>query len=373
MSTYESVFYAILKSSLWGTSVEVPHGFNEWGKVFTLAKSQAVLGLVANYVLSDGEIAQALTEDVQKRLKSFMMANVMTHSGLNNTLIRVVSLLDEAGVGSVLLKGQGLARNYPIPELRQCGDIDLYVGDENAERVHELLKPIATEIDELSEIRVSKHFHVHVGAVMIEVHRFADIHSSSSFNKIYQDYASVGLTHHLVSLDFGGVAVNTPADNFNAFYIFNHLWHHFISEGVGLRQFCDWMMFLHSRHGRLDLAYLKDVLERMDLMKPWQVLGCILVDTLGMPSEEFPFYDARYSSKGQKALARVLKEGNFGQDTAYVRKRKGGYFAEKWFSFKCHASRSFGMFRLFPRHAIRQFWHMLSAGFRAVWKDKVKK
>ena len=372
MSAYESVFYNILKSSLWGTPAEVPQGFNEWGKVFVLAKSQAVLGLVANYVLGDEEIAQKMPEDAQKRLKSFMMANVMTHSGLNNTLIRVVSLLNEAGIGSVLLKGQGLARNYPIPELRQCGDIDLYVGDENAERVYELLKPIATEIDDQSEIHVTKHFHVHVGTVIIEAHRFADIHSSSTFNRIYQDYAAAGLTQNLVPLDFAGVTVNTPSNNFNAFYVFNHLWHHFMTSGVGLRQLCDWMMFLHSHHGQLDLVYLAEVLDKMDLMKPWKVFGCILVDTLGMPSQEFPFYDTGYSSKGKKALDRILKEGNFGRNTAYMRKRKGNYFAEKWFSFKCHVSRYIGLFRVFPCHAIRQFWYMLSAGIKAVWKDKVQ-
>ena len=32
MSAYESGFYNILKSSLWGTPAEVPQGFNEWGK-----------------------------------------------------------------------------------------------------------------------------------------------------------------------------------------------------------------------------------------------------------------------------------------------------------------------------------------------------
>ena len=50
-------FFTILKSSLWGTAMAVPQDFDEWGKVFALAKAQSVLGLVANAVLSDAEVA----------------------------------------------------------------------------------------------------------------------------------------------------------------------------------------------------------------------------------------------------------------------------------------------------------------------------
>ena len=53
----QTIFFNILKSSLWSTAVSVPQEFDEWGKVFALAKAQSVLGLVANAVLSDAEVA----------------------------------------------------------------------------------------------------------------------------------------------------------------------------------------------------------------------------------------------------------------------------------------------------------------------------
>ena len=65
----------ILKSSLWGTAIAVPQEFDEWGKVFALAKAQSVLGLVANAVLSDAEVARRIPADMQKRLKAFVMSN----------------------------------------------------------------------------------------------------------------------------------------------------------------------------------------------------------------------------------------------------------------------------------------------------------
>lgn len=42
---HETIFLNILKSSLWGTAIAVPQEFDEWGKVFALAKqNNPVLG-----------------------------------------------------------------------------------------------------------------------------------------------------------------------------------------------------------------------------------------------------------------------------------------------------------------------------------------
>ena len=372
--TYETNFFNILKSSLWSTAVAVPQDFDEWGKVFALAKAQSVLGLVANAVLSDAEAARRIPADAQKRLKAFLMSNMATHSMLNNTLIRVVSLLDEAGVRSVLLKGQGLARNYPVPELRQCGDIDLYVGEENYLKSCELIGAIASWKEPVEERETVKHYDVMVDGITVEIHKYSDVNASAYYDAIYQKYSDEGLSSGLRVMDFAGISVNTPADTFNAFYIFNHLWHHFLTSGVGLRQFIDWMLFLHRHGSAIELTKLKAMLEDMDLMKPWKAFGCILVEELGLPSEEFPFYDPGCSSKKNSILTRVLQEGNFGKERDYYKGRKGeAYLVRKTKSLYYHFKRSLQLFILFPSHTSRQFLNTLKNGLKAVWTDKFKK
>lgn len=372
--TQRLTFLNILKSSLWGTKLEIRPSSNELAKVFGIAKSQSVLGLVANVVLTDAEIAKELSPDVQKRLRTFVMSNMATHSKLNKILIQVVSLLSESGITSVLLKGQGIAKNYPIPELRQCGDIDLYVGEQNYYKVHSLLSPLSSAIDDLDSLSDGKHFHLVLENVIIEVHRFAEVLPSPTYNKAYQEYALMGLTHNLNVIDFEGVKINTPADDFNAFYIFNHLWYHFMTEGVGLRQICDWMFFLHAKYDSINVAYLESILKRMNLVVPWKTFGCILVDHLGMPASEFPLYDSKYSSKASCLLSRILDEGNFGRERAYHAKPKtGNYFYDKIKSLSYHLIRYFKLFYLFPLPTVRQFKYMIKAGFATVKKDKFDK
>jgi hypothetical protein len=72
-------------------------------------------------------------------LKHFVISNFSTSQMLNNALIAVVQELREYGIDPVLLKGQGIAKYYPVPELRQCGDIDIYVGENHFAKTCEVI------------------------------------------------------------------------------------------------------------------------------------------------------------------------------------------------------------------------------------------
>lgn len=121
-----------------------------------------------------------------------------------------------------------------------------------------------------------------------------------------------GLSKDLTSIKVGDIDVMTPNTTYNAFYVFYHLWRHFSTSGVGLRQFCDLSGFLHAHVGKLDLPYLKKMLSDLGFMKPWQVFGCFLVKDLGFPKEEFPFYNKKYVSKVYQVRDYIMTDGNFG-------------------------------------------------------------
>lgn len=370
MKQHEEVFLELLRAGMWSRKPVVPQDFSDWGSVVRLAKIQSVLGVVGQAMLSDKDIAARMPQELKAKVKKFVMSNLLTHNLLNTTVIKVVSVLREGGVESVLLKGQGLARNYPRPELRQCGDIDLYVGFENAERAYELLAPIAVKMDDKAYVNFGKHFHVTMpGGVEVEVHRYTDTHFTKRLRDAYQAASDKGTTENLVACDFAGTLVNTPSDDFNAFFIFNHLFHHFLTSGIGFRQFCDWMMFLHTRKGRLDLEYLHNLLTEMELMMPWQAFGCVLTDVLGMPEEDFPFFDKAQESKVQKIIRRVLKEGNFGKERSVFKNRGTNYLLNKTRSFFGHISKALGLIIIFPTQVWNQYKNTISTGFRAVWKD----
>ena len=364
------VLYELLRSALWGRPAVVDADFNEWGEVFAVAKSQSVLALVGHAALNDANVREMLPAGMAEKLKAFVMANVATHNMLNGTLARVVNTMNEASMEYVLLKGQGLARNYPVPELRACGDIDLYVGSKNYQKACDMLGAIASWQQERAPMDDVKHYDIRIGKVPVEIHRYSNVNVSKFYDRVYQAYSDEGLSHGLRTMDFAGTIVNTPTDDFNAFYIFNHLWHHFLTSGIGLRQLSDWMMFLHTHKDKIDSEKLCRIIEDMDMMAPWQAFGCVLIEKLGMPVEEFPFYDSRKNRHVSKIVKRILTEGNFGHERDMYKNRSGErYLNRKVKSFFLQSVRSIQLLCMFPSHIIRQYWYMIQRGFGNIWKD----
>ena len=307
---------------------------------------------------------------------SLIYRTASMHLTLNRFLARLVTFFDTAGLKTVLLKGEGSAMNYPEPMLRECGDIDLYVGPGQYERACSLMKEFVagTNItkDELSQ----KHYAVCSNGVFVELHQYCDILRSKRENAYFQSIAEPGLTENLVPISVVDVPVNTPADSFNAFFLFEHIWYHLTNGGIGFRQICDWCLFLHSRATKLDTSVVDGALKRLKLRSAWQMFASIAVDFLGFGAEEIPFYKAGLQDKARSMLALILEEGNFGYAMYGLDKRPTEFTKGKWFSMKVYLKRARVFFRCFPERRLiilRDIVYYMFDGVLRVLKHNLKK
>lgn len=368
MNVSEQVCISLIRKGLWNTVPVIPDGFKDWKGVVKVAQSQSVLGIVGYAVLGK-DFKDDIPQELKDKLRMYLMRNAVVSNALEVALVQVVSTLREQGIASVLLKGQGNATYYPFPEMRQCGDIDLYIGQTNYGKAYDTLKLIATDIDDKKALTRGKHFHMGLGKVRFDIHRFSGLYTLGRYNRKYQEESDKGLTDRLVEIPFRDTSVMTPSDEFNAYYIFNHLFNHFMTTGIGLRHLCDLMLFLHCKAGALDLVELKRILVKMDMLYPWQVFGKVLVKYLGMNADEFPFYVELTNRKAEKVLAHILKEGNFGRDTDYYKRKQGSYLRRKFNSLKWYCTRSFNLFVLFPKQSLRNMLNMMALGALIVTRD----
>lgn len=372
----KDLFFNILKSALWGSDDRLDASSLSRDDVMTalrIAKSQTVLGMVANEVMQTSSLSCLLNEADKAGLKRFVMSNLTTGQMLNNALINIVLELRKHGIDPVLLKGQGVAKYYPMPELRQCGDIDVYVGQDNFAKACEVIGEMSSPEDHQGDIPSLKHFHTRIGHAFIEIHRYTDVYWPKRYDRVYQKISDAGMHSDLVPLDFAGVPVMSPSVDFNVFFIFNHFWHHFIADGVGLRQLCDWVRLLHANHRKINLDYLSDVLGKMRLMKEWQVFGYIAVNTLGLPADEMPFYEPKYKKTAEKVLDLIILEGNFGKENMKEYNRPKGYVAGKWYSFKKRFGRNLRVLSIFPMESLRHITKVFICGIGVMFSDKFKK
>lgn len=344
--TAAEAYLALLRAALWGTDIPAWEDFAPvFDEALELCDRQKTRGLAYDLLLRSGYPVPA---ESAGRMQQLLYRILNTHRKQNAALARVVSILQQADIPCVLLKGQGVARFYPNPLLRECGDIDLYVGPERLPDAVRAATPLSDN-PERSEMN-DKHYRFWIGKAEFELHKFTLIPVRCRIARRYRALEQAALRpENTLPVIFDDVTVPVPDPTFNALYLFAHIWHHFFNGGIGLRQFCDWVLLLHRERAAIDRERLSRMLSRLGLLSVWQRLGCIAVHELGLPEEDFPFYDGRGFAKSRIILDLILEEGNFGEARGYRGPdRPDGYLSGKIYAFRLHLKRFFLMFPVAP-------------------------
>ena len=353
MTRNQQQFIELLRAGLWGEKADESlfRGGVDWKEVLKIARQQTVQGIVCDSI----ETLPAELWPPKEVLHRLMMArtkNVQMHGLLNKIVKDVVTELNGKEIPSILLKGQGVAQNYRRPESRSCGDIDLYVGEDN---IHEACKVIEAISGEKG-VECEHHIQLKLSNIEIELHKKADYMPGVSMNRDLQSWTVESLdknfgTPRLRTWDNSGTAVQLAPATFDAFFILHHAVRHMTVGGIGFRQLCDWAMYLHKHHAQVDTSLLKEKLERFRMTSVWQEFGILAVNILGLPAEEFPLAPASMNSaKTEKLLRQIFISGNFGHaDSNRKEKTKVGYIKRKWRSFRFQSLRLMKLSGLFPK------------------------
>lgn len=267
MSNCEILFFELLRTGLWGKKADSSMFEEEvcWKDILKLAEKQTVVGLLADGIYSLPEEKRP-PKEIQYKLHLYLVRLQQAHQLLNQVLKELVSLFHAHQIPHILLKGQGLAQIYVHPERRGCGDIDLYVGQEHYEKACHLVKSFGEASGE-DETESVKHFHCHRKGVSIEIHRLAEDQFNpildTRFQKWTKKYLDTNEEGETWSLD--GTLVNLPPIQFNVLYILNHLTHHLVTEGIGLRQVCDWARYVYVYRMSVDREVLQQDLRMLGM------------------------------------------------------------------------------------------------------------
>ena len=274
MTTAQQQFLELLRAGLWGTKADA-NLFKEdvdWKTILRIAKEQTVQVIIADGI-------ETLPEEVwppKQAMLSLLMLRIKTqqmHNLLNTTLNQITEALNSEHIPSVLLKGQGVAQNYRIPASRMCGDIDLYTGLSGYKKACSIIENLNKKNSKAS-IECDHHMHLSVNGVEIEVHRHADMMPGKKQNKRLQEWTQASIDAHfhtgkLQTWNNLGTEISLASPSFDAFFILHHAVRHMTTEGVGFRQICDWVMYLHRYHFDIDVQVLKESLKEFNMELIW--------------------------------------------------------------------------------------------------------
>ncbi|MDE6340987.1 MAG: nucleotidyltransferase family protein [Muribaculaceae bacterium] len=370
MTDAERQLLALVRAALWKDPVcQEPFSSADvdWQKIGRLAMQQTVGVLAIEGALALPAYLQPPKDWVRKAI-TFVEGNRRTHILLDRCVAEAVSRLHGAGIETVLLKGQAYARAYHEPEMRQCGDIDLYVGESGYFSAYSAASDFGWKSRAAFQPE-AKHYNTELRGVSVELHRIAGKMPYREADSYFQEWSRKQLSGNLGYLEIGGERIAVPPPLFSVVFVFVHLYHHFMNGGIGLRHLCDWTMLLHAHFRDIDKMELETVLCRSGLMKAWRLFAPIPVEHLGLRRQECPFYDASCSRKAGKILALIMKEGNFGVAVPKPSVRPAGYFAAKVHVLRNLVRHQYPRLWIFPSTVMRYFGRSVYRGAARVLND----
>ena len=359
MTIAQQQYLELLRAGLWGKSADTSlfQGEVDWKDILRIADQQTT-----NILVADG-IATLPAYLCPQKSQIFKLAikrteNTLMHKLLNNTINQITTALGAEGIPSVLLKGQGVAQNYRIPESRMCGDIDLYVGNENIPKAYSILEKIeGIKMPATSECDF--HILAELGDTVIELHRKTCLLFGRNTNASWEKWTHESIFEQengLPTWQNNGQEIKLPSPTYNALYILHHAARHMMSEGIGFRHICDWTMFLYSHHQEIDQTQLEQKLKEYRMDIPWKEFSILAHKLLGLPTEYIPLYPAEDSSKTETLARHIFESGNFGRHSTKQRSHDQSYIKRKWRNFCFQNSRTFKLFSLFPAFALSHGW-----------------
>lgn len=280
-------------------------------------------------------LEQGLDPANSLRMKTVCLQNMQEQVRMRYTLEKAWQALVDAGIEPVLMKGAGLAALYPEPQMRQWGDIDVFVGKEQYHPACAAMRgafPNALKFDE--ELDHYKHYNLIADGVSIEVHRVTMALTHPVDKRRYAEMEKYGRANS-ERLMLNGLEVTVFEPTFNALFVFMHSWEHMMTNGASLRQLCDVSLLLHHYADRIDRKRLGRWLRALHLTEVWQLYMAICVQQLGLQETEAPFYstDERIVTNADQLL-KALLEGRMREirstDSAPAKNR----FVRKWRTMK---------------------------------------
>lgn len=317
LTNEQRMLLILLRRGLWNEDCEVPARV-DWEIVDQMAKEQGVISLVY-----DGarQINMNIPPEILGKWKKKMLQGVGHNEQLLAAQGEVVTQLEKAGVSSVILKGSSVARYYPQPALRVLGDTDILVRKGDLEAAKEVLGNLGYCMHESDH---SFHIGFRKGKSYVELHYgvtdFPDSPGGEAAAKIAEGF--------LEKTAFGGIDSHrfpVLTEENQALSLLLHMIRHMFDHSIGLRQLCDWLMYVSCQEPEVFQRETLPVLEQCGLLEYAKAATKVCVQHLGL-DEKHRIWCADAEDKVCHAfLMDIFRGGNMGQAD---KESMGGLFTD---------------------------------------------
>ena len=269
-----------------GTSKDViiPDGF-DWASLKALADAQGLSAVVLDAI---DKLPTDATETMPQMMRLEWIGEVMQnyearYMAYEKAIGSLAGFYNRHGFKMMVLKGYACCLDWPKPEHRPCGDIDIWQFGQQKEADAALVEEMEIVIDN------SHHHHTvfQWEDFVVENHYdFVNVHSRRSSAEMEKVFKSLGKDDSH-SVDICGERVYLPSPNLHALFLVKHLASHFTGANITLRQVLDWAFFIKEHSSEIDWEWFDSMLEKYHLKDFISCINAICVENLGFDTAAF--------------------------------------------------------------------------------------
>lgn len=216
--------------------------------------------------------------------------------------IRLREIYATSDIDMLILKGLSLARYYPRPALRECGDVDFYpLGG------HELANRIAVRQGAVMQHGADKHDSFLFEGVLFENHaRLFD--RDFAVDRLFEQMIATSPDDLRRRMLFSPDGFGFLTPTYNALFLLRHTSSHFATSGIAVRHLCDWGLMLATEGDAIDLQRYRSAVERSGMQRMNDVLTRLAAQILDLDLSRFVVGGVP-DSLSRRALADILLYG----------------------------------------------------------------
>ena len=303
MNTIQKGIITLIKSAITGTGHPLPDGFDINEALKQLSRHGIIpLAYTGAVLCGIPKTEPAMQQMFQIYLK-LLLRSEMQMAQVQN----ICSAFEKKGIDYMLLKGSRLKELYPKPELRQMGDADILIREEQYEQIAEIMPSLGFRFK-------SDNPHEHTWLsddLYLELHTYMFSWTLKDYYSFYAD--SWQVTKHLCGTQYEFIS---HEDEF--IYLFTHYAKHYRGGGIGCRHLIDLWVYRCS-FPEMNDDYIHETLKKLHLLEFYQNT----MDTINVwfgddQSEAGTPADRQQTEKTEFITEYIFSSGNWGSARSHA-------------------------------------------------------
>lgn len=273
----------------------------DWEAVAKESRAQTVFSLAFNRY---NELP--IDDELAKKIKRSLMKHALSNTDCFKNHTYLHQLMTKNGISYCAVKGAVSASYYPYPSLRDMGDVDFYVHPNDIAKAREIFEKEGFVFDKVNH---PSHLSMQNGKKCFEMHFKPVAYQEGWVGDIFEEYWS-DIRESSLLYESNLSTFYRPSVFLHGFILLTHLQHHLFHEGVGLRHFLDWALFVDSLSNDEFLEIFEEKLKRIGLFRLAQLLSLGAVKNMNMQYKAWMGDDYETADE---LLEDIIYGGNFGR------------------------------------------------------------